>query len=118
MLFVFSCSKNEKMDVAGVYEIDKYNFRNLKSETKDFRYLEIKSNGTFNLFYKLDSSSVVSGNWSFGKQIDKEKIVNFSYGKKQKQAILRGNIFYFIYPNDFHKNKYQSVLYVKSNKEN
>jgi len=117
LLFCFSaCNKNRDKDIVGLYKMDKYVILNKENNIKDYQYLELSPEGVFNVFYsKVDSTSQIQGKWKFlSKAKNNGLLVQFEYGGKTIEGTLKGNIFYFLQPNDFHNDKYKSVLYVKS----
>jgi len=113
----FACNKKAEKNIIGSYKIDKYNILNKKDEIKDYEYLKINANGYFELFYSItDSKSQIKGTWKVKEYYADKVYVSFKYGNSQKTGILKGNIFYFIYPDDFHNGKYKSVIYVNFKK--
>lgn len=115
-LILISC-KNEKRDnFYGYYQIDKFVVKNKENNIPDFRILKINENNTFELLKeKNDLTNIIEGKFKLSSQNSQEKTFVFFHNGKEITGILRGNIFYFIYPNHFHDDKYQSVLYVKLN---
>lgn len=116
LISFFACTKNKDKDIIGVYKMDKYVLLNKSIDIKDYQYLELNPDYTFNLYYsKTDTISQIQGRWKLLRKLkDDGLLLHFEYGKKVIEGNLKGNVFYFINPNDFHKGKYQSVLYVKT----
>ncbi|WP_372472501.1 hypothetical protein AB4865_06665 [Capnocytophaga sp. ARDL2] len=115
LLSCFSSCKNDNK-IIGLYKMDKYVILNKENDIKDYHFLELNSNGVFNVFHsRTDSTNQIQGKWKcLSKAKNNELLVQFEYEGKTIVGNLRGNIFYFIEPNDFHNNKYKSILYVKS----
>lgn len=118
-MLLFCClACNKDKDIIGLYKIDKYVILNKESNIENYQYLELRPKGIFNVFHnKTDTINQIQGKWKFSsKTKDSGLLVQFEYEGKTIEGTLKGNIFYFVQPNDFHNNKYQSVLYVKSSK--
>lgn len=110
VFFFFSCNQKKETEFIGVYGIDKYTIRDLNIDTDDYSRLEIKSDGSFIAFSNNNS---IEGKWEIKQQNENEKTFRFTFENKIIIGVLRGSIFYFIFPNDFHNGKYESILYVK-----
>lgn len=116
-LVLNSCTKVEKSNIVGLYEIDKYVERENNANIKDFRILDLKEDNTFELrLSKEDLTSNITGNWKIVKSNKVEATVQFNFLNKEIKGFYRTDIFYFEYPNDFHGSKYNHLLYVKLNK--
>lgn len=115
MLVIFSCKNNQDKRIIGLYKIDKYNTLNKENTAKDYEYLKLNPKGTFDLFYnRIDTIGQIRGSWKVIKAKKKDEFyISFEYENNVVEGVLRNNIFYFTYPNDFHKDKYKNVLYVK-----
>jgi len=116
LICLLACNENKDKDIMGLYKIDKTVFLSKQVNIKDYQYLELNPKGTFNVFHsKKDTVNQLHGKWKFLSELkDNGLLVQFEYEEKIIKGILRENIFYFIYPNDFHNGKYQSVLYVRN----
>lgn len=116
LICLLACNENKDKDIMGIYKIDKTVFLSKQVNIKDYQYLELNSKGTFNVFHnKKETENQLHSKWKFLSELkDNGLLVQFEFEEKIIEGILRGNIFYFIYPNDFHNGKYQSVLYVRT----
>ncbi|MGM5630306.1 hypothetical protein O2K51_05340 [Apibacter raozihei] len=117
LILLFCClACNKDKYIVGLYKIDKYVILNQENNIENYQYLEIRPEGIFNAFHcKTDTINQIQGKWKFSsKTNDNGLLIQFEYEGKKIEGTLKGNIFHFIHPNDFHNNKYQSVLYIKS----
>jgi hypothetical protein len=111
---LFSCKGNEELTIVGNYEIDKVVSKNRANNIPDYKFLKINEDKTFELKYeKSDNVAKVKGKWELEKVNSEKSLVKFVYNNKRIIGTLKGSIFYFSYPNDFHNDKYESLLYVK-----
>ena len=111
---LFSCKENIGLTIVGNYEIDKVIARNKANNIPDYKFLKINDDKTFELRHeKNDTVAKVKGKWRLETINSSKSLVKFVYNNKQIIGSLKGNIFYFSYPNDFHNDKYESLLYVK-----
>lgn len=113
-LVLSSCAKKKEIKINGYYEIDKKVFRSRNNNIPDFRFIKVNHNNTFELQHtKADSTSGIKGKLEIVNTDNTETTVYFIYNNKQVRGTLKGTIFYFTYPNDFHGDKYESLIYVK-----
>lgn len=117
ILILFSCKENKKDNITGYYEIDKTVSRNRENNEPDFRILIINKNNSFELRKnRNDTINTIKGKIELEHEKNNETIVTFFYDNRKITGKLEGTIFYFSYPNDFHTDKYESILYVKLKK--
>ena len=115
-----SCSEFDEKTVVGTYEKDKFAYReeyaNINSAIIESEYplLSLHSDKTFEL-KEYDGVTNIIGTWKIAKihRWEKEIVIEFDYNDKKIKGTLRGNIFYFYYPNDFQYGKHDVLLYVK-----
>lgn len=112
IIFLFKCTPNKENEVVGLYGIDKFNLLDGNNK-RDYEFLKLNSDYTFNVLNNELDSIILKGKWRIVKKVKDRLSVEFSFNNQSIEGSLDGNIFYFIYPNDFHNGKYESVLYVK-----
>ena len=122
----FSCSKIYEKKVTGVYEKDKFVYRD---SYNDSIFIEDKSpllvlyaDKTFEL-KQYDEVIYITGKWKILKRGNRKVnsrikglLIEFDYNGKKTEGLLSERIFYFDYPNDFHSGKYATILYTRTAK--
>lgn len=110
------CSLRESR-IIGEYEIrGTVVLRDRTSKVKVYPRLFIKGDKTFELRLFVEDD-MIKGTWDVisSKSIH-EGIVQFAWGDKKINVLLKGKTFYFRYPNDFYGGKFETLQYIKYEK--
>jgi hypothetical protein len=128
LVFLFNaCKCGDKEDILGRYssEIKGMEIKDTTKGMEAFRYFEIKSDNTFQIFN--DENDVkIFGNWNIincqnvKNNLDEtvsESTIEFNYNNIKITGVYRQNRLTFDYPNDFYLGRYKSTWYIKQRKK-
>lgn len=128
LVFVLDgCKCDDKEDILGRYstEIKGMEVNDNTKGTEAFRYFEMKSDNTFQIFN--DKKDVkIFGTWdiincqtvenNLGETVS-ESTIEFNYNNNKVKGVYRQNRLTFDYPNDFYSGRYKSMWYIKLRKK-
>lgn len=110
----FSCNKDLKKDIIGIYKGDKIA---PEFSDSDYRYLILNNDGTFDLKYFDVKKTGANGSWKILNKKKDTLNIQFNFSNRIITGKLIGNYFLFNKPNVFDQ-RFPSWLYIKTNMKN